>query len=214
MGKFEKGILGGFTGKVGTVVGSTWRGINVMRSLPSISKNRQFSGGQLEQQARFSLITAFLSPMRPFLEIGFKAGAKKMTGYNSALAYNIKNAVSGIFPAFSIDYAQVATCRGELPKALNGAAAPGAIGKVVLNWDDNSGTGKALATDQLMVLVHCPGAADSVYTTGIASRADGTCTMDLPSLYSGQPAHVYISFISADGKEVSDSVYSGAVAIL
>jgi len=34
MGTYNKGILGAFYGKVGTVVGSTWRGKDVMRSLP------------------------------------------------------------------------------------------------------------------------------------------------------------------------------------
>ena len=34
MATFEKGILGGFSGKVGNVVGSRWRGKNIMRSLP------------------------------------------------------------------------------------------------------------------------------------------------------------------------------------
>jgi hypothetical protein len=34
MGTFNKGILGGFSGKTGTVIGSNWKGRTVMRSLP------------------------------------------------------------------------------------------------------------------------------------------------------------------------------------
>lgn len=34
MGTIKKGILGGFSGKVGTVVGGSWKGISYMRSLP------------------------------------------------------------------------------------------------------------------------------------------------------------------------------------
>ena len=34
MGTYNKGILGAFSGKVGPVVGATWRGKDVMRSLP------------------------------------------------------------------------------------------------------------------------------------------------------------------------------------
>jgi len=34
MGKIKTGILGGFQGKVGTVIGSTWRGESIMRALP------------------------------------------------------------------------------------------------------------------------------------------------------------------------------------
>jgi len=32
MAKIEHGILGGFSGKVGTVIGGTWKGIDFMRS--------------------------------------------------------------------------------------------------------------------------------------------------------------------------------------
>ena len=37
MGTYNKGILGAFSGKVGPVVGATWRGKEVMRSLPKKS---------------------------------------------------------------------------------------------------------------------------------------------------------------------------------
>ena len=32
MATFNKGILGGFNGKLGTVVGTSWKGISIMRS--------------------------------------------------------------------------------------------------------------------------------------------------------------------------------------
>jgi hypothetical protein len=34
MGIIKQGILGGFSGKVGNVVGGTWKGIDYMRVLP------------------------------------------------------------------------------------------------------------------------------------------------------------------------------------
>ncbi len=36
MGKFVKGLNGGFSGRAGSTVGSKWRGINYMKSLPDI----------------------------------------------------------------------------------------------------------------------------------------------------------------------------------
>jgi hypothetical protein len=41
MGTHKKGILGNFSGKVGTVVGSTWRGIWVMRGLTDAKRKAQ-----------------------------------------------------------------------------------------------------------------------------------------------------------------------------
>ena len=54
MATFEKGILGGFSGKVGTVIGGNWKGIDYMRSK---SSKRSFipSQKQLEQQLKFAL---------------------------------------------------------------------------------------------------------------------------------------------------------------
>ena len=39
MGKIKQGILGGFKGKVGTVIGSSWNGIAYMRGLAQSVKN-------------------------------------------------------------------------------------------------------------------------------------------------------------------------------
>ena len=36
MGKINQGILGGFSGKVGTVVGGSWKGTAYMRGLPTL----------------------------------------------------------------------------------------------------------------------------------------------------------------------------------
>ncbi len=60
MGTFEKGYLGGFSGKVGTAVGSTWKGLNVLRSRPPRKRKGQPSDLQLQSQAKFGLITNFL----------------------------------------------------------------------------------------------------------------------------------------------------------
>ena len=39
MGKIKQGILGGFKGKVGTVIGASWNGISYMRGLAQSHKN-------------------------------------------------------------------------------------------------------------------------------------------------------------------------------
>ena len=39
MGRISKGILGGFSGTVGTVVGGNWKGIDYMRSKTTSRKS-------------------------------------------------------------------------------------------------------------------------------------------------------------------------------
>ncbi len=52
MGKIKQGILGGFKGKVGTVIGASWNGIAYMRGLAQSVKNPK-SAAQLQQRAFF-----------------------------------------------------------------------------------------------------------------------------------------------------------------
>ena len=52
MGKIKQGILGGFKGKVGTVIGASWNGIAYMRGLPQSTKDCK-SAAQLAQRDFF-----------------------------------------------------------------------------------------------------------------------------------------------------------------
>ncbi|MBQ1583590.1 MAG: hypothetical protein II078_00860 [Muribaculaceae bacterium] len=61
MGKIKQGILGGFRGKVGTVVGSYWNGIFYMKALPQNYKKGR-SGSQKMQHGYFKeLVTLAMS---------------------------------------------------------------------------------------------------------------------------------------------------------
>ena len=53
MGKIKQGILGGFKGKVGTVIGASWNGIAYMRGLPQSIKNPK-TAAQQAQRAFFA----------------------------------------------------------------------------------------------------------------------------------------------------------------
>ena len=58
MGRISKGILGGFAGTVGTVIGGKWRGIEYMRSRPTGGRSNP-STLQLAQRIRFALGIGF-----------------------------------------------------------------------------------------------------------------------------------------------------------
>ena len=62
MGKIKQGILGGFKGKVGTVIGSSWNGIVYMRGLPQSTKDRK-SAAQLAQRDFFREVQDLVSQL-------------------------------------------------------------------------------------------------------------------------------------------------------
>ena len=212
MGKIEKGILGGFSGKVGTVVGGNWRGIDYMRSKGKRSKAEP-TASQLEQQAKFALAVRFTQSMSALLAIGFSQYSVKQTGVNGAVSYILKNAIGGTYPNNSILYADVLISRGDLPNVLAPTATAAVAGKLMYNWTDNTGTGIAKPADKVMLAAYCPDLNQCVYTTGSSRRSDLTDELNLVT-FSGRVVQTYISIISDDGRDVASSIYTGEVTVL
>jgi hypothetical protein len=210
MGRIEKGILGGFSGTVGTVVGGTWKGIAYMRSKKT-SKTTSFSPLQLDQQARFSTTIKFLQPMTSLLSLSFREYAVKMTGFNNAMSYTMKNAITGTYPSYEVNYSTALVSRGDLPNAIAPAATTTGS-EVFYTWTPNVGIGKAAATDKAILAVYCPARQQCIYTTIGADRSTGAATINVAP-FSGEVVHTYIGFIAANGKDMSNSFYTGELTV-
>ncbi len=102
MGKINQGILEGFSGKVGNVIGGNWKGIDYMRVKPANVANPQ-TEGQVDQRTKFSTVLQFLQPLKDFVKVGYKNYAIKMTQFNSAMSYILKDAVTRTYPDYTID---------------------------------------------------------------------------------------------------------------
>ncbi len=203
------GINGPFSGKVGTVVGYKWKNKAVMRGLPSTRK-RSPSPLQIQQHAKFRLMNAFLNPLTKFLNITYNNLAVEMSGHNKAFSYNVKNAIGGIFPEFMIDYPMVLVSRGDLPNVQMPNVSSPVEGTLKFSWTDNSGKGKTKSTDMAFAAVYNEENGQWSYELNISTRNTGECILDL-NLFKAKAVHSYFGFISADGKEVTDSVYTGLV---
>lgn len=70
MATIKKGILGGFSGKVGTVIGGNWKGIDYMRSLPKKS-SKPATALQNDQRIKFTIAMAFIKPISKLVTKGF-----------------------------------------------------------------------------------------------------------------------------------------------
>jgi len=211
MGTINKGILGGFSGKVGSVVGGSWKGIDYMRSKGNRT-NFTATDKQLAQQLKFALMMHFLQPMAGLLSISFRDFAVKMTGINSAFAYNIKNCITGVYPSFGIDYSLVLVSRGDLPNALAPVVTSGAGSLLTFSWTDNSGVGSAKATDQAILVAFCPDLQQAIYTTIGGNRSALTGELNLGP-FAGKAVETYIGFIAQDGKNIATSIFTGEVTV-
>lgn len=212
MGKYLQGINGPFIGKVGTAVGTIWKGIPVMRSTP-VKRKKPFTEGELRQHARFRLINNFLNPLADLFKVTFKSEAIQVSEYNKAVSYNIKNAIAGVYPDFSIDYEAVLLGRGDLPGALSHALNSPAPGQLRISWTGNVGKGKAKATDRTYAAIYVEELRQWIYDDlPEASRSSELLIPDIAKM-AGYTLHVYLGFISADGREVSNSAYLGSIRI-
>jgi len=212
MAIINKGILGPISGTVGTVIGGSWKGISYLRSQPT-SRRTSFSVKQLEQQAKFALVIKFLQSMTALLTVSFRDYAVQMSGFNNAMRYTLLNAIAGSYPIFDIAYNQALVSRGDLPNASGPTAVSTVSGIVTYQWQDNSGMGKAQPTDLSILVVYCPGRNQCIYTTAGAMRSTGGDAILVPS-FSGLEVQTYIGFISADGKSIASSIYTGQLTVL
>lgn len=212
MGKINQGILGGVSGQVGNVIGGTWKGIDYLRIKPSSVANPK-TPDQVDQRTKFVTVLRFLQPMTEFLKTGFKKYASGMTQFNSAMSYNLKNAITGTYPNYSIDYPNALVSRGNLAGGENGAAASTNPAEVDVSWDDNSGSGGAQATDKALIVILNQTKGEAVYTTAGAARSATAETLNVPSNFTGDDVEVFLGFISEDGTKVSNSSYLGSVTV-
>lgn len=113
MGKIKQGILGGFSGQVGTVVGSSWKGIAYMRGRAQHVKNPR-TAGQIYSRTAFKAVSAALSPISSMLRLTFAQGSGKMSPYNRAVSENYKKAVVDQDGTPVVDYSKLILSKGTL----------------------------------------------------------------------------------------------------
>jgi hypothetical protein len=213
MGKINQGVLGGVSGKIGNVIGSTWKGIDYLRIMPVSVADPQ-TVPQLTQRLKFATVEAFIQPSSQFLRIGFKAYAVKMSGFNAALSYNIKNAITGTYPNYDIDPAVALLSRGVLEAPNTPSAAAAASEAVVFSWLNPAGAGNASDTDITYCIVLNVTKNQMVYFGNTSTRADLTQTVTVPASWDGDGVLCYLMFMSASTGIVSNSGYAGTVTIL
>ncbi|WP_313263917.1 DUF6266 family protein [Sphingobacterium sp.] len=208
MARFIKGIHGSYSGKVGNIVGSSWRGIDYVRSLPKKS-SKASSEAQLAQRMKFGMTTSFLKSIKDILMLGFSDSKQKdKTGYNVAFQQLINNAFQGTYPNFTIDFAAVKIASGSLA-ALVGLVVAEIAPKVLnLSWDPIVNRFNAFDDDQVLVILYDE--ADNLFFAYEgATRVDAAIDIILPDSYTGKKIVGWSFNIHRDGLITSTSQYLG-----
>ncbi|UYW02279.1 DUF6266 family protein [Flavobacterium agricola] len=210
MATYNKGILGPFTGTVGTVVGANWRGKNVMRSLPKKTGNTP-TPAQLVQRERFAVVSKFLTPLRPLLNRYFGTSTGVQSNFNLATSYHIKEACLVQNNTPTMVYNKVLITKGELQGLQEATLTTN--NKLLFTWADNSGQGQALATDTLLVVIYAPDLhLFEVFETQTTRQAK-KATLTAEAYFTGVPIHIWATFVNSTKKTAAVSQYLGTVIL-
>ncbi len=211
MGTYNKGINGRFTGKVGSTVGSQWKGISVMKSLPDFS-NHKASEKQLAHREKFRLATKFLQPLYPVIQLGFKNQDNLKSPYNAAMSELMKYTIEGEYPDYKVNLENLVLSVGSLKAATRPTVEVNGE-EVIFNWKYRDANDDKFA-DNGVILVAIAEGYYPEYSICESIRSEGTASLYLPDAPPGTVVHCYIAFVAMDDtNRVSNSVHAGTVII-
>ncbi len=213
MARLNKGPNGPPSGKFGSVIGSSWRGIYYIKGLQK-KINKARSPLQIAQQNKFAFAVKFLRSLKTLLDMGFsRINPGGATGYNMAISHMVQNSIRGSDPDFEIDYQSVVFCtKGKLSTPertnmeLNGM-------DLKVSWSVENGA-SASAADTVGLLIFQQESWEYQINPEGIKRGDGELEITLEKHYKGDTVHVYLYLTTSSRwvkKEWSDSVYLGPV---
>lgn len=204
MAIIKQGILGGFKKKIGSVVGSSWKGIATMRSLPLSVANPK-TAAQVENRNSFKACAEFASLIlasiiKPLMD----RFAGQMSGYNLFVKTN-----KGVWDNPSAPaWADLEISRGKMlaPKIQGGAYGGN---KINLTLSPVVGDRYALPTDKIYMLAYNKTASKIAYAgdTGLVRTATSLAITPTNTPSSGDKLEIYLTYLHADGTEVSNNAY-------
>lgn len=208
MAKIRQGIMGPFSGKIGPIIGSSWKDIFYIKSAPvDNGQQRIFTPAQLANQQRFKLMNDFLDPFQPFITIGFANLATNRTELNAAFMVNFKEAMELVADAYHIRYDRFCLSKGNLPGLETIVVQRMEPTKLLINWDANIVF--AAANDQVMLVVYCPALKIVDGFVGFAQRSSGAVQFEMSKKMENYAIEIYLSMVSLNRKKISNSQYLG-----
>ncbi|WP_316811929.1 DUF6266 family protein [Pedobacter heparinus] len=209
MAIIKNGILGGFKGKVGTVIGYHLKGQEIMRGEAN-ERTKPFTEKELANQQRFGDLQYWLKPLTVFLRVGFQDYAPTFEGFVAAKSYNSKHALVKDDAGTHIDPALALVSFGDQEQATTASAVSEAENSITFNWEG----GKCEGDDRAMFLVYDIEGATADFDTAAVKRRMRTGVFKLSEDFSGKAVHVYLAFVAEDRKRRSNSQYLGIVNVL
>lgn len=195
------GILGGFTGRVGTVVGYIRKGQPVIRALPQ--KNQvEPSDGQKNARQRFGVLRKLIPSFIPAFKVGFRAQLDEKMVHCVAFSELWKLGVVGEMPECKIDYSKIIVSKGRRPNLASAAITRLNAETIEVTWAPKGNIPPADGRDEVYLAIYSV-AENYVRMSAPVTRAEGRLVMTVPQ----GDIHCYLFAAATDEKETSVSQY-------
>ncbi|MBB2950626.1 DUF6266 family protein [Sphingobacterium sp. JUb56] len=213
MGTIVNGANGGFKGKAGSVIGSSWKSINYIKGLYK-KRSKPASELQMMQQEKFRTLMRFLLPINMFLKIGFgRKNTERLTPINAAFQFNLKQAITGTYPAYALDYSKISISDGGLYGGGTVSVAH-AAGELTFTWDPTANdTFETFGDDMVFVLAYHPEKDEFMSSPAPSTRASGEISFIVSEHLQIGIVHTWMFLTNRSKTRVSKSVYLGEVLL-
>ncbi len=191
MGKINQGILDGFKGKVGTVVGFYWKGKPVMRGYKRFFKDAH-SEAQMVVRLRFAAINSLAVAFKSAADLGFnhRAASHGNTELNNFVQLNWDAITADNTAAVDVEYSDLVVSYGSLPQVHFSPASYQTPQTVEANFAAIGEASGASDSDRVYLFVYNPSQNIGILSDG-ALRSSQKVTATLPASWSGESVHVW-----------------------
>jgi hypothetical protein len=205
MGVLRQGIFGSVSGKIGNLIGSSWKGIAVLKTMPASVANPK-TAGQIAQRTKMTNVVAFAQLiLATIIKPLWDRFSVQMSGFNDFVSTNLQLFGSDVpYPAENL-----VISKGKMDSTtITSAIAVQNTKDVTINWTDDSGSGYKLATDLAYIVAVNGTQSDVCAGGGLITRASGTATISFnDNMLLGDGLYLYLAFRRADGTIVSNTAY-------
>ncbi len=208
MGKIEQGILDGFKGKVGTVVGFFWKGKPVMRGYKRFIHDRH-SDAQMLVRLRFAVLNELAVAFKAAADLGLRLRAKSRgnTELNNFVQLNWNNVTANREAEVSVEYGELLLSAGALPGVFFERASYETPQQVAVPFAGNSAAGGATESDRVYLFAYSPSLGSGLLSGG-NRRSESQATLTVPAAWSGESIHLWGFVVGTEG-HASYSTYLG-----
>ena len=200
---------GNITGKLGNTVGFVREGKNLLRVI--IRRTAPPTEKELINRHIFKLVQNWVTPLNPFVKLGFRNYSEKNYGANAAKSLIHREALHRDGYTSFIDPSLVKVSAGQVPLPASLEAELTAEGKLEFSWNSASDLYSS-PRDRIMMLAYNIEAEWAQYEVSGAKRYQAFDRLPLPPSLPGT-YHLYAAFVGEDGNGQSDSRYLGSVEI-